>query len=40
MDAMIVVDMQAGLLNGPPQHDLQGVIDRINQLAAATRAIR
>ena len=38
MDAMIVVDMQAGLLNGPPKHDLRGVIDRINQLAAATRA--
>ena len=38
MDALIVVDMQAGLLNGSPKHDLRGVIDRINQLAAATRA--
>lgn len=37
MDAMIVVDMQAGLLNGAPKHDLSGVIARINRLAAATR---
>lgn len=38
MDAMIVVDMQVGLLAGPPKHDLQGVIGRINRLAAALRA--
>jgi nicotinamidase-related amidase len=37
MDAMIVVDMQAGLLNGMPKHDLNGVIDRINRLAAKVR---
>jgi len=38
MDVMIVVDMQAGLLAGPPKHDLEGVIDRINRLAAMLRA--
>jgi nicotinamidase-related amidase len=37
MDAMIVVDMQAGLLAGPPKHDLDGVIGRINRLAAMLR---
>jgi nicotinamidase-related amidase len=37
MDALIVVDMQAGLLIGPPKHDLRGVIARINQLAAMVR---
>ena len=37
MDVMLIVDMQAGLLNGPPKHDLQGVIDRINRLAARVR---
>jgi nicotinamidase-related amidase len=36
-DALIVVDMQAGLLIGPPKHDLPGVIARINQLAAMVR---
>ena len=35
---MIVVDMQLGLLAGPPKHDLHGVIARINQLAAMLRA--
>ena len=34
---MIVVDMQVGLLNGPPKHDLPGVLDRINQLTAMVR---
>jgi nicotinamidase-related amidase len=38
MDAMLVVDMQVGLLNGDPKHDLVGVIARINQLAAKVRA--
>jgi nicotinamidase-related amidase len=38
MDAMIVVDMQVGLLSGPPKHDLQSVVDRINRLAAMVRA--
>ncbi len=37
MDAMLVVDMQVGLLNGDPKHDLQGVIARINRLAAKIR---
>ena len=38
MDAMLIVDMQVGLLNGDPKHDLPGVIDRINRLAASVRA--
>jgi len=38
MDAMIVVDMQRGLLAGPPKHDLDGVISRINAIAAMVRA--
>ena len=37
MDVMLIVDMQVGLLNGEPKHDLQGVIDRINRLAARVR---
>src|ERR1700730_10000387 len=37
MDAMLVVDMQVGLLNGDPKHDLRGVMDRINRLAAKVR---
>ena len=37
MDAMLVVDMQVGLLNGEPKHDLRGVIERINRLAAKVR---
>jgi nicotinamidase-related amidase len=37
MDALIVVDMQVGLLNGGPKHDLRGVIERINRLAARVR---
>ena len=37
MDAMLIVDMQVGLLNGEPKHDLRGVIDRINRLAARVR---
>jgi nicotinamidase-related amidase len=37
MDAMIVVDMQCGLLAGPPKHDLDGVIGRINSVAAMVR---
>jgi nicotinamidase-related amidase len=38
MDALIVVDMQVGLLNGAPKHDLPRVIGRINRLAAKVRA--
>jgi nicotinamidase-related amidase len=37
VDAIVVVDMQVGLLNGPPKHDLQGVIQRINLLTAMVR---
>ena len=37
MDVLIVVDMQVGLLNGAPKHDLRGVIERINRLAAKVR---
>lgn len=37
MDALIVVDMQVGLLNGKPKHDLHGVIERIHRLAAKVR---
>jgi nicotinamidase-related amidase len=37
MDALIVVDMQVGLLNEEPKHDLRGVIERINRLAAKVR---
>jgi nicotinamidase-related amidase len=36
-DAMLIVDMQVGLLNGDPKHDLHGVIERINRLAARVR---
>jgi nicotinamidase-related amidase len=38
MDAMLVIDMQVGLLNGDPKHDLPDVIARINRLAAKVRA--
>lgn len=37
MDEIVVVDMQVGLLNGEPKYDLQGVIERINLLAAMVR---
>ena len=37
MDAMVVVDMQVGLLDGAPKHDLAGVIQRINALATRVR---
>jgi len=37
MDVMLIVDMQVGLLNGGPKHDLRGVTDRINRLAARVR---
>ena len=36
-DALVVVDMQVGLLDGLPKHDLAGVIQRINALAAMVR---
>src|SRR5256885_9557999 len=37
MDALLIVDMQVGLRNGAPKHDLRGVIERINRLAARVR---
>ena len=37
MDVIVVVDMQAGLLDGAPKHDLEGVIGRINALTSAVR---
>jgi nicotinamidase-related amidase len=37
MDVIIIVDMQVGLLAGPPKHDLQAVIQRINLLTAMVR---
>jgi nicotinamidase-related amidase len=37
MDAFLVVDMQVGLLDGAPKHDLQAVIGRINRLTAMVR---
>jgi nicotinamidase-related amidase len=37
MDALIIVDMQVGLLIGEPKHDLYGVISRINRLTANLR---
>jgi len=40
MDVLLVIDMQCGLLRGAPKHDLDGVVDRINALAAAIRAQR
>ena len=36
-DALIVVDMQVGLLDGLPKHDLTGVVRRINTVAAHVR---
>lgn len=37
MDALIIVDMQCGLLLGSPKHDLDGVVSRINALSAHVR---
>jgi nicotinamidase-related amidase len=37
MDVVVVVDMQAGLLDGEPKHHLPAVVDRINALTAAVR---
>jgi nicotinamidase-related amidase len=37
VDVIIIVDMQVGMLDGPPKHDLEGVIDRINRLTAMVR---
>jgi nicotinamidase-related amidase len=37
VDALVVIDMQVGLLNGPPKRDLQGVMQRINLLTKMVR---
>jgi nicotinamidase-related amidase len=37
VDAVIVMDMQVGLLDGPPKHHLPAVVGRINALTAARR---
>jgi nicotinamidase-related amidase len=37
VDALIVVDMQVGMLDGPPKLDLQGVINRINSISRMVR---
>jgi len=38
MDAILVIDMQVGLLGGPPKLDLACVVERINRLTARVRA--
>ena len=37
MDAILIVDMQIGLLNGAPKHELAAVITRINALTNHVR---
>ncbi len=37
MNALLIIDMQVGLPDDPPRLDLDGVTERINQLARATR---
>jgi nicotinamidase-related amidase len=37
MDALLVVDMQEGLLRGAQKHDLAGVVQRINAVASRIR---
>src|SRR5437588_671152 len=37
MDALVVIDMQVGLLDGAPKLDLEGVVGRINRLATMVR---
>lgn len=38
-DALLVVDMQVGMLQGLPKHDLAGVIGRINRLTDMVRRL-
>jgi nicotinamidase-related amidase len=38
MDALLVIDMQAGMLRGAPKHDLDGVVTRINRAAEQVRS--
>lgn len=37
MDVLLIVDMQEGLRLGPPKHDLDGVVARINALGRRVR---
>ena len=37
MNAILIVDMQVGMLDGAPKHDLAGVVARINALTAMVR---
>jgi nicotinamidase-related amidase len=37
VDVLLVIDMQEGLLQGPPKRDVAGVVERINRLAARVR---
>jgi nicotinamidase-related amidase len=37
VDVIIIVDMQVGMLDGAPKHDLPGLIGRINALIAMVR---
>lgn len=37
MDVLVVVDLQVGLLEGAPKHDLPGVVERINTLTETVR---
>jgi nicotinamidase-related amidase len=37
MEALLVVDMQSGILQGDPKHDLSAVISRIKRLATRVR---
>ena len=37
MDAMLVIDMQQGLLNDDPKYDLPGVVERINSVSTEVR---
>ena len=39
MDALLIVDMQEGLLRGEPKHDLAAVVERINRLALRVRRV-
>jgi nicotinamidase-related amidase len=34
MYAFVVIDMQVGMLDGTPKHDLQAVVGRVNAVAA------
>jgi len=37
LGVVIIADLQVGLQDGPPKHDLQSVVDRINQLTVTVR---